>query len=67
MLVVGSDQRTVVKCQPLRSKQHFGGAQQINVIAAVERVAQDHMHELIEKEGRGHAGTATDEVEIGRL
>ena len=38
--------------QALRAEEQFGGAQHVGIITSIERVAQDEMHQLIEKERR---------------
>ena len=40
---------SVMRCG---AEEQFGGAQHERIVAAVERVAQDHVHELIEEEWR---------------
>ena len=66
-LLVGRDQRAFVQRQPLRPEEHFGGAQDAGVLAAVEHVAQDHMDELVEEQRRRAADAAAHQIEIGRL
>ena len=51
--------------QALRPEEEFRGTQHEDVFAAVEHVAQDHMHELIDEQGWRGTHAATDEVEIG--
>ena len=36
----------------LRAEEHLGGAQHERIVAAVERVAQDHVHQLIDEQRR---------------
>ena len=50
----------------LGAEEQFGGAQHERVLAAVERIAQDHVHELIEEDVRDLRAAAHD-IEIGRL
>ena len=38
--------------QPLRPEEQFGGAQHQRVFAAIERVAQDDMNELVDEQRR---------------
>ena len=66
MFLVGRDQRSVMNRQALRTKKHFRGAQQIGVIALIEHIAQDEVHELIEKERR-HACAFAHQRHIGRF
>ena len=65
-LGVGENRRAVVKRDPLRAKEQLGGAQDVGVLAAVERVAQDEVHELVQKQRR-RRGRAPRDVEIGGL
>ena len=51
-LLVGGDQRAFVQGHALRPEEQLGGAQHERIVAAVERVAQDHVHELIEEDVR---------------
>ena len=50
--LVGGDQRAFVQGHALRAEEQFGGAQHERILAAVERIAQDHVHELIEEDVR---------------
>ena len=49
----------------LRPEEDFGGAQDQRILDAVERIAQDQMHKLIEEERRRRADAAAHEIEIG--
>ena len=48
----------------LRPEEDFRGAQNQRVLDAVERIAQDQMHKLIEEEQRRRADAAAHEIEI---
>ena len=50
--LVGGDQRAFVQGHALRAEEQLGGAQHERILAAVERIAQDHVHELIEEDVR---------------
>ena len=52
--------------QLLRAEEHFGCAQDESIIAAIERVSQDHLHQLMDEEMRKLAGVP-DDIEIGGL
>ena len=51
-LLVGGDQRALVHGQPLRPEEQLRRAQHEGVLAAVEHVAQDHVHELVDEQRR---------------
>ena len=50
---------------PLRPEKQLGRAQHERVIAAVQRVSQDHMDELIDEQRRQSNRPGTDQREIG--
>ena len=58
-LLVGGDQRAFVQGHALGAEEQFGGAQHERVLAAVERVAQDHVHQLVEEDVRDFAPVRT--------
>ena len=64
-LLVGGDQRALVHRQPLRPEEQLRRAQHEDVLAAVEHVAQDHVHELIDEQRRRLAHAAAHELQIG--
>ena len=64
--LVGGDQRAFVQGHALRPEEQLGRAQHVGIVAVVERVAQDDVHELIDEQVRD-LDAAADEVEIGRL
>ena len=63
---VGRDQRALVQRHALRPEEQLGRAQHVRVVAAVERVAQDHVDELVDEQVRG-LGAAPHQIEIGRF
>ena len=54
------------KRHALRPEEQLGRAQHIGIVAIVERVAQDDVHQLIDEQVRD-LDAAADDVEIGRL
>ncbi len=64
-LLVGREQRAFVHGGALGAEEQFGGAHDAGVLDAVERVAQDHMHELIDEQRRRVADAAADQIDIG--
>ncbi len=49
------------------AEEQFRRAQHEGVVAAVERIAQDHVHELVDEQRRRVADAAAHQVEIGRF
>ena len=50
--LVGGDQRAFVQGQALRTEEQLGRAQHIGVVAAIERIAQDDVHQLVDEQVR---------------
>ena len=55
----------LVQHDPLRPEKQFSRAHHEGVIAAVQRVAQDHMNELIDEQWRQRDRPRTNQREIG--
>ena len=64
-LLVPKKQGLLVQHDPLRPEKQFGRAHHEGVIAAVQRVSQDYMDELIDKQRRQSNRPRTDQREIG--
>ena len=65
--LVGGDQRAFVGGEPLRPEEHLRRAQHVGVVAVVEHVAQDRVHELVDEQRRRRAHARAHEMQIGRL
>jgi hypothetical protein len=65
-LRIGEQHRAVVEGDALRAEEQFRGAQHVRVLATVERVAQDEVDELVEKQGRNRRALA-HQPQIGGL
>ncbi len=65
-LFVGCKQRTVMQSHLLGSEEKLGRAQREGTLAIVESVAQNHVHDLVEKDMR-HLDGVPDDGEIGPL
>jgi len=53
--------------EPLRAEEQFRRPQHERIVAPIEHVAQDHVHELIDEQRRRRSGAAAHEVAKGRL
>ncbi len=65
-LLVGRHQRALVQRQLLRPEKQLGGTQHERIVAVVQHVAQDHVHDLVQEYVR-ELEVAPHDVEIGRL
>ena len=64
---IGEQQRTLVKCRLLAAIEQFGRTQHVGIVAAFQRVAQDQMAELRDKNRRQIAGAAPGKADVDRL
>ena len=53
--------------EPLRPEHHLRRPQHECILAAVQHVAQDHVHELVHEQRRSLADAAAHQIEIGGL
>ena len=66
-LGVGQQQRAVMEGRLLAAIEQFGGAQHVGIVASLQRVAQDQMAELRQKDRRQVAGALAGQRHIHRL
>src|SRR5262249_14460826 len=64
--VVRGDQRSSPRRESLRAKEERGSAEHKRVTAGIERIAENHVNELVEEERWRVAALPSDEIEIGR-
>ncbi len=64
-LKVGRDQRAVVHRELLRTEEHLGRAQDEDIVAAVEDVAQDDVHKLVHEQRRRASDAVPHQRQIG--
>src|SRR5665811_869544 len=62
---IGRDQRILMHGDTLVAEEQLGGAHHARIRNAVERVAQDHMHELIDEQQRRVTGAIAHKLSIG--
>ena len=63
-LLVGGDQRAFVQGHALRPEEQLGRAKHVRIVAIVERIAQNDVHQLIDEQVRD-LDAAADDIEIG--
>ena len=56
-----------MRAQALRPEEELRRAQHEHILATIEEVAQDDMHEMVDEQRRRLAHTAAHEIEISSL
>ena len=62
--LVRRDQRALMQGHALGAEEQFSGAQHERILASIERIAQDDVHQLVEEDVRD-LGAGAHDIEIG--